>query len=99
MELLLLPIILWILFAMFVADLGKNRNIGYTSALLIALILSPLIGFLIVLLSPQKIKVETINTPVAVTEPSGKLKSCPDCAEDVREAARKCKHCGYRWDA
>ncbi len=25
-------------------------------------------------------------------------KSCPDCAEEVKAAARKCKHCGYAWE-
>ena len=27
------------------------------------------------------------------------LKACPDCAENVRTAARKCRYCGYRFDA
>lgn len=31
------------------------------------------------------------------SNPSG-LKTCPDCAEEVRAAARICKHCGYRFD-
>lgn len=26
------------------------------------------------------------------------FKTCPDCAEQVREAARKCRFCGYRFD-
>jgi hypothetical protein len=26
-------------------------------------------------------------------------KTCPDCAEEVLEAARKCRFCGYRFDA
>ena len=25
------------------------------------------------------------------------MKTCPDCAEDVKDAAKVCKHCGYRW--
>jgi hypothetical protein len=28
----------------------------------------------------------------------GALKTCPDCAEEVRAAARICKHCGYRFE-
>jgi hypothetical protein len=26
------------------------------------------------------------------------MKVCPDCAEEVRLAARKCRHCDYRFD-
>jgi len=26
------------------------------------------------------------------------FKKCPDCAERVLEAARKCRYCGYRWE-
>jgi hypothetical protein len=27
------------------------------------------------------------------------VKACPDCAEGVLSAARKCRYCGYRFDA
>ena len=33
----------------------------------------------------------------AAQEPD--LKACPDCAENVRSAARKCRYCGFRFDA
>lgn len=47
--------------------------------------------------SPQpqgRAGVETRREPPVTT--SG-LKMCPDCAEDVRERARKCRYCGYEF--
>jgi Uncharacterised protein family UPF0547 len=31
-------------------------------------------------------------------EQAGEYKRCPDCAEEVLSAARKCRFCGYRFD-
>ena len=94
MELLWLPICLWILFSMFVADIGKKRTIGYWPSFLLSVLLSPIIGFIIALLSPSEVKVIVSNNSAT----TGPYKTCPDCAEDVKEAARKCKHCGYLWN-
>ena len=30
--------------------------------------------------------------------PTLTTKQCPDCAEQVQQAARVCRHCGYRFD-
>jgi len=35
--------------------------------------------------------------PAATADPRA-MKQCPDCAEMVLEAARKCRYCGYRFD-
>ena len=34
----------------------------------------------------------------AATQDERAMKACPDCAELVLEAARKCRYCGYRFD-
>jgi hypothetical protein len=36
--------------------------------------------------------------PVSAALTSDGLKECPDCAEGVRESARVCRHCGYRFE-
>lgn len=47
-------LLLWVLFSFIVGFLGHGRKIGFAAALLISIILSPLIGFIIVLLSGTK---------------------------------------------
>jgi uncharacterized protein UPF0547 len=37
-------------------------------------------------------------TEATSTSSSAELKTCPDCAEQVRAPARKCRFCGYRFD-
>lgn len=38
----------------------------------------------------------SVQPPLAVAD--GGSKSCPECAEQVRAAARKCRFCGYRFE-
>ena len=91
-------ILIYIFFALGVGSIGSGRKIGFFSAFIFSLILSPLIGWLITLAYP---KIDEKNNIVVVSESEnksiGSQKACPDCAEDVKVAALKCKHCGYRW--
>ncbi len=47
------PVIIWIILSLLFASLGRNRKIGFGKALLICLLLSPLIGFIVVLISEK----------------------------------------------
>lgn len=47
-------ILVWIVASFLIASYGDKRKIGFFTALLICLLLSPLIGFLCVLLSDKK---------------------------------------------
>ena len=54
MELMIIGfIIVWIGLGYAVAEMGKTRRIGHSSALWISLLFSPLLGLLIVLISPE----------------------------------------------
>ncbi len=39
------------------------------------------------------------SDPILELRDASALKTCPECAEEVRSAARVCKHCGYRFEA
>ena len=45
--------ILWFGIAFLVAEMGRSREIGYTAVLLISLLLSPIIGFIVALVSAK----------------------------------------------
>jgi hypothetical protein len=46
-------------------------------------------------LSAEPAAAPTSTTAAADPE----MKACPDCAEEVKAAARKCRFCGYRFDS
>jgi len=47
-------IVLWLLISFALAFAGRSRKIGFTRALLLSLLLSPLIGLIFILLSEKK---------------------------------------------
>jgi hypothetical protein len=47
-------IVLWIVFSLIVGFIGSNRTIGFGSAFIVSLILSPLIGLIVVIFSGKK---------------------------------------------
>jgi hypothetical protein len=56
----------WIIFSVIIGMIGSNRNIGFAGAFFCSLLLSPLIGLIITLVSKDKedeiIKKETLQT-------------------------------------
>ena len=72
----------WIFLSVLVgsfASLKKRSGVGW---FFLSLIISPLIGFLILLVAGQ---------------PADTLKKCPRCAEEVKAEALICRYCNYEF--
>jgi len=75
---------------------------GYWLGLLLAWVV-PTMGILVqsaqAAEAPLKSPAEAPTEALAESTPEPEMKNCPDCAEDIRTAARKCRFCGYRYDS
>lgn len=84
----------WLICAIVVAVIASNRGRSGFGWFLIAALLSPLIGLILVLVFPKRgvAAMATDETGQKITAETHVR--CPDCRELVRKDARKCKHCG-----
>lgn len=80
--------IFWLIFAILVGVYASSKGRSGVGFFFIAVLLSPLIGFIIALVV-QPIRA---NTEAKAVE-SGEFKKCPNCAELVKAEAKLCKHC------
>ena len=79
-----LIVILWFVLSLVAGIVANSRGrlgIGY---FFLSLLASPIVGLLLAGLMPPKLH----------GQPTEATKRCPQCAEVVLVAARKCKHCG-----
>jgi hypothetical protein len=81
-------IIFWLVLAILVGVFASSKGRSGVGFFFIAVLLSPLIGFIIALVV-QPIRA---NTEAKAVD-SGEFKKCPNCAELVKAEARLCKHC------
>lgn len=79
----------WILFAVVIAAFARSRGRSFFLYLILSLLLSPVIGLIIALISGTDTK-RLERRAVA----RGKVMLCPFCAEPIQPAAVVCKHCG-----
>lgn len=82
-------VFLWLLFAVAVGLLASTRGRSGFAWFLIAALLSPLIGFVFLLVTKDLAKTSESTVPAQNTHVR-----CPACAEWVMPEAVVCKHCG-----
>lgn len=81
----------WLLLAVLVGVFAQRRGRMGFGFFVLSVMLSPLIGWLIVLaIGPAR---SASPQPTAAPTPETHVR-CPDCRELVYKDARKCKHCG-----
>lgn len=76
----------WLIFSWLVGYYAKTKGRDQVKAFILAVLISPLIGFIVVALLEDKRNLTKLH--------SGELKKCPACAEFIQSGALKCKHCG-----
>jgi hypothetical protein len=94
-ELVLIPFL-----AVIPAKIAQRKSRNFWSWYWPALLFWP--GALVAALVIRKQRVEPSNSlghqqEFRSGDATEATKRCPDCAEIVLDAARTCKHCGYRW--
>ena len=81
-------VLFWFILAILVGVYASSKGRSGIGFFLIAILLSPLIGFIIALIvDPVQASVE------ARALETGDVKKCPYCAELVKSEAKVCKHC------
>lgn len=78
----------WLVLALLVGWFASTKGRSFFWFFVIAVITSPLIGFIIALI--VKANVEFIESKAV---DSGDYVKCPACAEVVKAEAKICKHC------
>ena len=77
--------------------MSSSRAIGGGALFILSLLLSPVVGFIIALFYPSNEKYRNIeNQNSSINFQQSKV--CPKCAEQVKLAAKLCKHCGHTFD-
>jgi hypothetical protein len=74
--------IFWVFLSILVGAYGSSKKRSGVGWFFLSLIISPLITFIILLVSGS---------------PQGILKKCPKCAEEVKTEAQVCRFCGFEF--
>jgi hypothetical protein len=89
-------VLFWIVLSIAVAVIAVSKNRSGFGWFLISFLLSPLIAIICVACMPAISKEQPKQKLNSSTVQENEIlyRDCPECAEEIKCAARKCKHCG-----
>lgn len=79
----------WIIFTVLVGVFANTKKRSVLGWCFVSLIFSPLVAFLFLLVLPT-VRPDDPSSELVIAEE----RICPFCAEPIKRAAIKCKHCG-----
>jgi cbb3-type cytochrome oxidase subunit 3 len=90
-------VVVWLALAVFVGVFASNKGRNGFLGFLLALILSPLIGFIwVALMRDKKAEArhsELVKAVALKSPPEADTRVCPRCAETIKAAAKVCRFC------